>query len=404
MRLTFLGILRACLTLILLAVCLRPVFPGIRPSFGLDYSAWHATNVVLVEVSPEDGVFAVVESWKGELQPNERITVPELTPFPGAVQVSLYPRRTDFYAPDVSGISEQIPRQPVGSRMVLFLIRGESSEASPTPSDTKSGEKWRPADLFDEMKASVVWINGGQLYCFQQLENPGPSILETMDTSLQKMKDHVKEINRIQQGLLMVVSIGNSGARAEGLKPYVRSEVYESRQLALYELGKCGPSAVSTIRGMLDDPAFADEAAELIKAFVEAGGEAVGEELNSRLQKDLAFWQATAPSLSQGWWNQDAMPHAPLREKYNQTFQLILGLGRTHYLPASVTAKQLGDLWRSFPQLNDPSGLNQMAEACDKLVNHLLAKQVDISTWGQMRKDSNVVMDSIRQGTRSVSN
>jgi hypothetical protein len=160
---------------------------------------------------------------------------------------------------------------------------------------------------------------------------------------------------------------------AHGLKPYVRSEVYEAQRLALDALGKCGPAAVETIRGMLNDPAFGDQAAELVKALVQAGGETVGEELNSRLQQELAFWQARAPSLSQGWWNQDPAPHAPLREKYSQTFQLILGLQRTHYTPALITAKNLGNLWRSLPQLNDPSGLNQMAEECDKLVEHLRA-------------------------------
>ena len=373
MRLKLLCFLRLCLPLILLAVYHRPAFAAIRPSFALDYCAWHATHVVLVEASPKDSVFVVVESWTGELQPGDHITVPELKPAPGAMPISLYPRRTDFFAPDESGISEQIPRQPVGSRMVLFLKKEEGSEASTPPANTESGEKWRPADFSNQMKTSVVWIDCGYLYNFQQVMNPGPSVLTRLDTSLQKMKDRVTEINRIHQEVAKVVSIGNSGARAEGLKPYVHSEVYEAQRLALNELGKCGPSAVGTIRGMLNDPAFADEAAELVKAFVEAGGETVGEELNSRLQQEFAFWQATAPSLSQGWWNQDPTPHAPLREKYVQTFQLILGLERTHYTPALITAKNLGNLWRSLPQLNDPSGLNQMAEECDKLVDLLRA-------------------------------
>jgi|SRR5580704_8498675 hypothetical protein len=82
MRLKLLGFLRLCLPLILLAVYLRPVFAGIRPSFALDYCAWHATPVVLVEVTPQDGVFSVVESWKGELQSGEHISVPELKPSP----------------------------------------------------------------------------------------------------------------------------------------------------------------------------------------------------------------------------------------------------------------------------------------------------------------------------------
>jgi len=170
------------------------------------------------------------------------------------------------------------------------------------------------------------------------------------------MKDRVTEINRVHQELVEVVSIGNRGARAQGLKPYVRSELHEAQWLALNELGKCGPAAVEAIRGMLNDPAFGDEAAELVKAFVGAGGEGVGEELASRLQQDLVFWQATAPSLSKGWWNQDPTPHARLRERYSQTFQLILGLERTHYAPALITAKTLGNFWRSLPQLNDPSG------------------------------------------------
>jgi hypothetical protein len=373
MRLNVLGFLRLCSLLILLAFFLLPAFAGIRPSFELDYCTWHATHVVLVEVTAAEGVFSVVEPWKGELQPRERITIPELTPAFDAKPISVFPTRSDFLARDMAGLGEQIPRQPVGSRMVLFLKRGEGSEVSPTSTDTNSGEKWRPADMFDQMKTSTVWIDGEQVYSFQQLINPSPSEFFVLHSSIQQMKARVAEINRIQKELAVVVSNGNSGARAEGLKPYVRSKLFEAQRLALNELGKCGPSALSTIRGMLDDPAFADEAAELVSSFAEAGGELVGEELNSRLQKELAFWQATAPSLSPGRWNQDPTPHAPLRERYMQTFQLILALARTHYTPASITATQLGGFWRSLPQLNDPSGLNQIAEECEKLVNHVRA-------------------------------
>src|SRR4029077_5460384 len=114
------------------------------------------------------------------------------------------------------------------------------------------------------------------------------------------------------------------------------------------------------IREMLSDPAFANEGAALVKAFAEAGGESVGQELDRRLQEELKFWRATAPALAEGWWNQDANPHAPLRERYMQTRELVLALERTHYRPASITAEQLGSFWGSLPQLNDASGLNQL--------------------------------------------
>jgi hypothetical protein len=202
--------------------------------------------------------------------------------------------------------------------------------------------------------------------------NPGPSILVPWDMGLDKMKDRVREIRRIQLELAKVI-VEDSSVRAEGLKVYVRSDVREAQQLALSELGKCGPKALTTIREMLSDPAFADDDAELVKAFAEAGGESVGEELDRRLQEQLRFWQATAPTLSVGWWNQDPSPHAPLRERYMQTWELIRALQRVHYHPALITAEQLGSLWRSLPQLNDPSGLNQMATECDRLVDNLRA-------------------------------
>jgi hypothetical protein len=233
--------------------------------------------------------------------------------------------------------------------MVLFLRKEEVSQGS-AATTTKSGEKWRPPDFSDEMKASAVWIDGGQLYSFQQVMNPGPRILVLRDISLQKMNDRVAEINRTQKQLAEVVRIGNGGARAEDLKPYVRSEVFEAQRLALNELDKCGPSGLKTIRRMLDDPAFADEGPELIKAFVAAGGEAVGGELNNRLQRELAFWQATVPSLPQGWWNQDPTPHAPLRERYGQTLALIRGLDRTHISrrrPRRCNLESFGVLYHS---------------------------------------------------------
>jgi hypothetical protein len=373
MRVSFPNFLRIFLPLIAATASLGSTLAAIRPSFSLDDSAWRATNIVLVEVTSEDGVFSVVESWKGDLQPGARITVPELTPGSDAKPISLYPKQTDAF-PVEDGISENIPRQPSGSRMILFLEKEESSDTSAGSESRSSGEKWRSADYTGNLKGSTVWIEGNQAHGFQQFMNPGPSVLSILRFSVEEMKDRVKTINPIQERFAQVVKIDDGAARAVGLKPYVRSDLYQARRFALNELGKCGPSAVGTIRGMLDDRAFFDEADELIRALVEAGGETVGEELNTRLRRDLEFWQATAPSLSEGWWNEDTTPHSPLRRRYERTIQLILGLEQTHYAPAQVAATELGNLWRSLPQLNDPSGLNQVADACDRLTAHLRAQ------------------------------
>lgn len=142
----------------------------------------------------------------------------------------------------------------------------ESSRAGPAaPTRPGSGE----------MKASVVWIDGGQLYWFQQVINPGPSILVPSDAGLDKMKERVAEIRSIQLELAKVITIEDGARRAERLKVYVRSDVFDARQVAVRELGKCGPKALTTIHEMLADPNFADERSELVNALSEAKAEPV---------------------------------------------------------------------------------------------------------------------------------
>jgi hypothetical protein len=347
--------LRAGLLTALVSCLVHSSLAGFRPSFWLEYCSWHATDVVLVQVSVMPGTFRVMESWKGDLKAGNLVNVPELQPPTGAMEIGAYPN--EFADVVKGGLNEHLPVQRVGSQMVLFL-----KKAPAEPDD-----HWKPADLFGEMKTSAVWTDGGHLYAFRQPMNPGPSVLAPWDMSLDKMKGRVREIRRTQRELVKVIAIEDDAARAEGLKVYVRSDVLEAQQLALSELGKSGPKAVAKIREMLSDPAFADEGAALVKAFAEAGGESVGEELDRRLQEQLTFWQATAPTLSLGWWNQDVTLHAPLRERYGQTWELVLALEHAHYGPASITAEQLGNFWRSLPQLNDPSGPNEMANECDKL-------------------------------------
>jgi hypothetical protein len=272
---------------------------------------------------------------------------------------------------------EEIPRQPAGSRVVLFLRQDSEVEQTPNAAATTGKSEWQPADFFHEIRSSAIWVDGSQLYVFTQWTNPGPSLLSNWDKSLADVHARVIEVIQIQEALTEVMRVKGMSERAERLKPYVHSNTFPAKEFALEQLGKCGPSALGTIRTLLDDPEYALEADDLIKAYSEAGGESAGEELSNRLQKELSFWQATGPKLQQGWWNQDAKPDAPLRLRYGQTIQLIRGLQHTHYTPVLTTAINLRDFWRSLPQLNDPSGLDGLARECDSLINHLRQKQRD---------------------------
>lgn len=368
-----------CSSLILLAAFLIPAFGGFRPSFSLDYCSWNATHIFLAEVSPHDDDFQVIESWKGNLKPGEHIRVPQLQPGPRAIAIALYSKQHRPYHPssNASGNTyiDDVPRQPVGSRIVLFLR--QDRQPAPAPGDSPITEKseWQPADLFNEIRSSVIWLDGTKLYVFTQWMNPGPSLISNWNNSLPSVRARVKEVIGIQEALGDASRTKDKSERAERLRPYVQSDVFSAKQFALEQLGKCGPSALGIIRTMLDDPAYAPQADDLIKAYSEAGGESAGPELDNRLQNEFSFWQATGPTLQHGWWNLDATPSAPLRLRYGQTIQLIRALQHTHYAPALTTATHLRDLWKSLPQLNDPSGLDGLTRECDSLIKHLTPRE-----------------------------
>jgi hypothetical protein len=240
--------------------------------------------------------------------------------------------------------------------MVLFLKK-----------DRPNG-RWQSADPFGGMKTSAVWIDDGRLYVFRQMANPGPSILAAWDMTFDKMRNRIEEIRQTEFEVTNIDDLKDGFARARGLRRFVRSDIREAQQLALSGLGRCGQPAVRVIREMLSDSDFSDEASDLIKALAEAGGESVGSELDEHLREQLAFWKTNGPGLKMGWWNQDWSPHAPLRDRYSATIELVRALERVHYRPAAVTAQHLADFWRSLPQLDDPSGLDQMGSECDHLV------------------------------------
>src|SRR4029453_2852524 len=100
---------------------------GIRPSFNPESSSWMATDIVVVtEGKKIDGIFRVVEVWKGELHSGETIQVPELASFlpekSRVVQKAFYEK-----PPDKTLIVS-------GDRMVLFLKR-ESNALSTSSAD-----------------------------------------------------------------------------------------------------------------------------------------------------------------------------------------------------------------------------------------------------------------------------
>jgi hypothetical protein len=390
---------------IFLAIGAIPIRAGIRPSFGLDHCSWNATYIVLVQTTPKDGVFSVIESWKGDLKPGDSVEVPELKPYEDAVPIGSSQKSKEFGRQDSHGINEQIPRQPIGSQLILFLRKkGEGGAGSPS-ADNGTGTHWEPASGSAGMKVSALWIDSGKGYCFSQWMNPGPSELseclrfDVTSSDVAVFTARILRVLRVQRDLAETLAIKNHPElRADRLGFIALGDVWEAQREALDALGKSGTVALPEILQVMDKPPVPYDGTITIRAFVEAAGKDSGRLLHARLKQDLIYWKALGPTLTADWLDQLVKPGASLYVKFDETVLLIRELDREHYAPALKTVIELRDFWVAQPVLYDPkwgqrdlrqgaTGLEGtqaesfgLAERCDDFVNHVSCKNCPLTS------------------------
>lgn len=363
--------LKGLATLVALLCLCSQASAGIRPSFVLENCAWRATHIVVVtEGKKVDGYLQVIESWKGDLEPGTTLNIPELAEFsePSSRVVKPWPYETDSF-PD---------GYLTGERMILFLIDARQipqRAAGEQPLSRSSAQNWKPASSFKEMFASVVWLERGEAYAFIQRMNPGPSLLSKLGATEDKMRGETLKIIGTQKSLAEAAAISDPASRAEALKAFVHDPLYQVRASALDELEKCGRQALPVLRNLLSDLSYEDIHYDVVTALAKAGGTQVGEDLTRLVAAELAFWRRVAPGLQDGWWNGagfDSLDEVePLRNRYSKAYRALVALKELRYALCESVVIEFRDFWRSLPQLEDKSGLDQMSKACDEVLHAL---------------------------------
>lgn len=332
---------------------------GIRPSFHLPYCSWVASHVVVVtEGEKIDGVLTVLESWKGDLTPGDVVSVPELAEFSSESSRLV---RKSYLAADA-----EPPRHVTGDRMILFLKekpRGES-----VGKEAARGRVWEPASSAG-VNVSALWVEGDTTYAFIQVMNPGPTVLVDNRRSEGEVKSVFSEVDEEHAALERAAAVKDPAARAEALEPFTARELYLSRLAAFEALRGCGRAALPTLRRMLGDETRMKTHAEVVETMTEVGGADVGEELTRLVGEELAFWKAKGPGLKRGWWNEvDETEAGNLRDRHMRLYAALRGLKKLRHEGSHAVVAELRDFWRSWPQLDDPGGLNQLSEACDEIL------------------------------------
>jgi hypothetical protein len=349
----------------LLVTIASPTSAAIRPSFYLDYSVWKATHIVLTtEGDLIDGRLTVIESWKGDLEPDTDIILPELADFADAKsrRVRDWWQRRDLPEPYARVVS--------GSRMVLFLIESEATEQT-TSSDSKP-RAWLPASYYGRggFKVSVAWLEQGEAYAFLQVSNPGPSVLTHLGTAIE-MKARVVVFDVIQANLGKAVDDRDPVLAAQSLRAFHRQEFHYGAKASIESLGRMGGIALPTLRRLLGDITLYHWHPDIISSLVAAGGVDVAPDLTAIVKEGLAFWQERLPKLKKDWWNSAPdNQRRGLRNKYKRLLAALRALRHLRYAPCRDVVSAVHDLWQSDDTLSDV-GNSQMTRACDAVLKGL---------------------------------
>lgn len=327
---------------------------AIRPSFWVDDSAWSATDIVVAtEGETIDGELQILEVWKGGLQVGGKISIPELAAFAPESKRTVTPGWLDEK-------KEELPARVTGSRLALFLKKGEGAS-----------EKWLPATFYKEMNVAVVWSEQGKAYSFLQQMNPGPSLLMALRSSEAEIKAQTMKILETQTALAEAASIKSLSLRAEALRPFINSKPNHAIQLALAELTKCGEAALPVLRAMLNDQTLLHRHFDIVEVLGAVGGTAVGAELTCLVETETKFWEQSAPKLEQEWWHGKWPRIVPLQNRYSKIMSALYALKKMKYGGCKIAVTQLRDFWRSLPQLEGKNGRSQLSEECEAVLKAL---------------------------------
>jgi hypothetical protein len=271
---------------------------GIRPSFSLEYSAWDATDIVVAtEGEKIDGHLTVLEVWKGPLRPDDKLSIPELSKLAPESERSI---ADELFAPKKAGM----PRDHVtGARMVLFLKRSSDAPG-----------KWAPTGWFNDMLISIAWIEKSHVFAFQQIMNPGDTLLLPLNLSDQEFQAQVADIVQTQSDLAKAATIDDLDKRAEAIKPFITSKHYLAPEAALHEIEKCGTAAMPILNALIADDELLRQHGKYVEAMGKACGAAAGPSLTKLVVAETKFWKERAPTLEPKWQRSDAKGVTPLTE------------------------------------------------------------------------------------------
>lgn len=193
---------------------------AIAPSFNLASCAWFASHIVVADEGPQiDGVFTVVECWRGDLAPGAALWLPTLAAYAEPKQRKI--GRSMFDEPPDAEVSCR--------RVVLFLRRMDY----PWRIAQGKRDEWLPANRHlaerpeafrhRHVRTSVAWIEAGGVYVLRQQHAPGPTLFVRDYRTELELKLLTDELLRLRAEFDDLLALPAGDARTAALAAHIEA-------------------------------------------------------------------------------------------------------------------------------------------------------------------------------------
>jgi len=310
-------------TLLILLCHASVAIAEILPDFTLDYEAWEATDVVVVD---QTGV--VLEVWKGTLKVKERLPVEEFKITSTAeVHYGLFREESD---PPNDRV-----KQVTGKRRVLFLK---------TAAQVKS---WKPASMHGTWDTATIWVERGEGFAWQQWMNPGPSLMRPLARE-EALRKEIARVAEAQAAINAATSDSDLASWAKSLFTYIDDKNYRVRNVTADALKKCGPAVWPLIHSQLNDEAKLSIHSNLIHIAGSAAFEDALPVLEAIVREETKYWNGLSPHQLQG-----AEYTPPMHHHYYRLSACLFVMKRAGYADKTAVVGKLRDSWDANPVLKN---------------------------------------------------
>lgn len=264
------ALISAAIAMLVFAIS-QPLFGFYLPSFHLEDCAWNATDVVVVtEGEAIDGKVRVLETWIGEREVGETLSVSGLASFAPPAWREVWDWNRKATGQSVSG-----------RRIVLFLER------------TKDG--WTGAGgegKYGGIGIASAWIEAGRAYVRSQLEPSGPQRFHESGTEA-TLRTRTLEIRAAKDELALATKIEDPRERLAALVQIVRGEIRTAIPLAIAEIEKLDPDTASkALKKLLADSDLRSVASLYVaQALIRVVIHDAGPVIVSALERETERWQ-----------------------------------------------------------------------------------------------------------------